>query len=256
MGIIGTGIFENDEACDVRDEYREHIEDGVEDAEATRLTLAKFRSYFDDPESGPVCILALAVTQSKIGRLDPDIRSRALAAIDSGVDLAIWEREDPKSLPKRRAVLEKARAQLIGPQPARKRLRPPRKETCSLVAGDGLALTTPSGLALLRVVRVRDYRVGEDPILEELEFSGFELPSQSELDQLKAVVKSNIAPYGNEPRFSAFIGPGPYKLSWEQAGFRKVARFAPRPGDEEARANTGVAWIAIAGRLRGEKRWM
>jgi hypothetical protein len=251
MGIFGTGIFENDDACDVRDEYRQQIEDGVEDAEATRSTLAKFRGYFDDPESGPVCILALAVTQSKIGRLDPDIRSRALAAIDSGAELAIWEREDPKSLPKRRAVLEKARVQLTGPQPVRKRLRRPRKETCGLMAGDGLALTTPSGLALLRVVRVKDHRVGEDPILEELQFSGSELPSQSDLDQLKAVVKSNIA-LGSEPRFSAFIGPGPYKLSWEKVGFRKVARFAPRPGDQQATANTGVAWIVIAERLRGE----
>jgi hypothetical protein len=255
MGVIGTGIFDNDEALDVRDEYRERIEDGVEDAEATRSTLAKFRSYFDDPESGPVCILALAVTQSKIGRLDPDIRSRALAAIESGADLAVWEREDPKSLPKRRAALEKVRAQLVGSQPARKRLRPRRKKICGLVAGDGLALTTPSGLALLRVVRVKDYRVGEDPILEELQFRGSDLPTQSELDQLKAIGKSKIA-LGGEHRFSAFIGNGPYNLSWEQAGFQKVARFAPRPGDQEAEASTGVAWIAIAGRLRGEERWM
>jgi hypothetical protein len=94
--------------------------------------------------------------------------------------------------------------------------------------------------------------MGETPILEELQFSGFELPSQSELDQLKAVVKSRIA-LGSEPRFSAFIGSGPYKLNWEQAGFRKAASFAPRPGDEEARADTGVAWIEIARRLRGEK---
>lgn len=255
MGLTGTGIFENDEALDVRDEYREQIEDGVEDAEATRSTIAKFRNYFDDPDSASVCLLALAVTQSQIGRLDPDIRARALAAIDSGADLAVWEREDPESLPKRRATLEKARAQLLGPQPARKRLRRPRKKTCGLVAGDVLALTTPSGLALLRVVRVKDYRVGEDPILEELQFSGFELPSQSELDQLKAVVTSNIA-LGGESRFSAFIGAGPYKLNWEQAGFLKVARLAPRPGDQEASTNTGVAWIAIAGRFRGEKQWM
>lgn len=255
MGVSGTGIFDNDEALDVRDEYREQIEDGIEDAAATRSTLAKFRSYFEDPESGLVCILALAVTQSKIGRLDPDIRSRALAAIDSGADLAVWERDDPKSLPERRSVLEKARAQLVGPQPARKRLRPRRKQTCGLVAGDGLALTTTSGLALLRVVRVKAHRLGENPILEELRYRGFELPPQSELDQLKAVEKSKIAT-GGESRFSAFIGNGPYNLGWEQAGFRKVARFAPRPGDQEARTSAGLAWIAIAGRLRGEKRWL
>lgn len=52
MGIIGTGIFENDEAFHVRDEYRQQIEDGVEDVVATRSTLADFRRYFDYPESG------------------------------------------------------------------------------------------------------------------------------------------------------------------------------------------------------------
>lgn len=255
MGTWGTGLFSDDEACDIRDEYREQIEDGVEDGEALRSTLAKFRSSFDDPESGPICILALAVTQSKIGRLDPDICAQALAAIDNGAELAIWERENPKNLPKRRAVLEKARAQLIGPQPARKRLRRPRKKTCGLVAGDGLGLITPSGLALLRVVRVEHDRVGETPFLEEMQFSGSELPSQSELDQLKAVVKSKLTVM-NEQRFSAFDGPGPYQGDWEQVGFRKVASFAPRPGDEEAnpRGYAGVAWFGIAERLRRKQR--
>lgn len=250
MGTWGADLFSDDTACDIRDEYREQIEDGVEDAEATRSTLARFRSYFDDPKYGAVCILALAVTQSKIGRLDPAIRSRALAAIDNGADLAIWKREDPKSLGKRRAMLEKARAQLIGPQPARKRLRPSRRVSCGLVAGDGLALTLPSGLALLRVVRVKTHRLGETPILEQLRFRGFKLPSQKKIDQLKPRVKPTITLCDDETRFSAFVAHD--KIDWEQAGFRKVASFAHRPGDEEAYASSGVAWTAIAGRLRGE----
>src|SRR5262249_1831234 len=176
-----------------------------------------------------VCILALAVTQSKIGRLDPEVRSRALAVLDNGADLAIWEREDPKSLPKRRAVLEKARAQLLGAQPAGKRLRPPRRKTCGLVTGDGLAITVPSGLALLRVVRVITHRLGETPILEELRFRGSELPSQEKLDRLQPKLKGTIALMG-ESRFSAFIAHD--KIGWEQAGFKKIGSFAPRPGDE------------------------
>lgn len=255
MGVWGTGIFQNDDACDVRDDYREQIEKGVEDDVATASTLHKFSSYFEDPDAGPVCILALAITQSKIGRLDPELLSRALAAIDSGVDIVTWERDNPKSVVKRRAVLEKARAQLIGPQPARKRLRGPRKETCGLVAGDGLALTTSSGLALLRVVRVEEFRGGQSPILEELEFLGSELPSQLELDQLKAAKRSKITG-GDESRFSAFVGNGPYVGDWQHWGFRKVASFATRPGDEECRVGRGIAWIAVAGRLRGEERWL
>src|SRR5262249_23255349 len=151
---------------------------------------------------------------------------------------------------KRRAALEKIRAQLIGPQPARKRLRPPRRVSCGLVAGDGLAFSVPSGLALLRVVRVKTLRLGETPILEEGEVQGRELPAQEKIDRLKPKSKGIIA-LGGEPRFSAFVGHD--KITWEQAGFRKAVFFAHRPGDEEAYASSGVAWSAIAGRLRGQK---
>lgn len=38
MGTWGTGLFSSDMARDIRDFYRERIEDRIEDAEATRLT--------------------------------------------------------------------------------------------------------------------------------------------------------------------------------------------------------------------------
>ena len=114
------------------------------------------------------------------------------------------------------------------------------------MAGDGLALAIPSGLALLRVVRVKTGRLGETPILELLQFEGFELPSQEELEKLKPRVKHTIA-LGGEPRFSAFIAHD--KIAWEQAGFRKVASFAHRLRDEEAYATSGISWAGIAGLL-------
>ena len=69
MGVWGTDLFSDDVACDVRDHYRELLEDGVEDGAATRLTVEKFRAYLE--ESDGVALLAFAVTQSKLGRLDP-----------------------------------------------------------------------------------------------------------------------------------------------------------------------------------------
>ena len=50
MGVWGTGLFSDDEACDVRDHYRELLEDGVEDAAATQLTLEKFRAYLEESD--------------------------------------------------------------------------------------------------------------------------------------------------------------------------------------------------------------
>lgn len=252
MGTWGTGIFSDDISRDIRDHYRELIEDGVDDAEATRRTLEKFRSYFDDPEEGVNCVVALAVTQSKIGRLDANLCARALTAIDSGSDLKMWEQENPKLLPKRREALNKARAQLTGPQPARKRLRPPPRPTCGLAAGDVLALTLPNGITLLRVVRVKSHRRGETPYLEHLEFDGSELPTTEELQKLDATDKfmvDLIHASSGERRFTAFTSYD--KVDWQAAGFTKVATLERRSGDEQAAyPSYGIAWSVLAERFR------
>jgi hypothetical protein len=252
MGTWGTGLFSSDMARDIRDLYRERIEDGISDSEATRLTLEKFRSYLDDPEEGPVLLVVLAVTQSKIGRLDPVIRGRALAAIDSGADLATWEQENPKLLPKRREVLEKARAQLTGVQPARKRLRPPPRPSCGLIAGDILALSLPNGVALLRVVRVKSHRRGETPYLERLDFNGSEVPSAQELEQLEATGKdpvNTLHASSGDNHFTAFTASN--KIGWREAGFEKIATLAARPGDDQATfPSYGVAWSSLVEQYR------
>src|SRR5258706_8568008 len=252
MGTWGTALFSNDTARDIRDHYRELIEDGVDDAEATRLTLEKFQAYFDDSEVAAVCIIALALTQSKIGRLDQVVRDRALAAIDGGADLRIWKSENPKSLPKRREALNKARAQLPGPQPARKRLRPPRRPSCGLAAGEILALTLSKGVALLRVVRVKSHRRGEVPYLERLDYDGSQLPLPEEIERLASTNKhpvDMIHASSGDTRFTAFTAVD--KIDWKKAGFTKLATFAVRPGDEQAiYPSYGVAWSALVEKYR------
>ncbi|MET8984804.1 hypothetical protein ABZW49_05105 [Nonomuraea wenchangensis] len=96
MAAWGPALFSDDLACDVRDDYRRLIEDGVPDAEGAKV------------------------------------------------------------LARREAALLKARAQLTGPQPARRRLRPPWRHVTDLSPGAVLAYRVPSGdVALLRVVRAR-----------------------------------------------------------------------------------------------------
>jgi hypothetical protein len=249
VGTWGTGLFSSDMARDIRDFYREQIEDGIEDADATRLTLEKFRSSLEDPEEGPVSLIALAVTQSKIGRLDPIIRDRALAALDRGGDLAIWGEENRKVLPKRREVLNQARAQLTGAQPPRKRLRPPPRPSSGLIAGDILALRLPNRIALLRVVRVKSHRRGETPYLERLDFAGSDLPSASELEQLEAAGAETLHASAGELRFTAFTAID--KIGWREAGFEKVATISPRPGDDQATwPSYGVAWSTLVASYR------
>ena len=54
MGTWGVGLFSDDTAADVRSHYRELIEDGVEDAEATQRVVEHFREYLDDEDDGPI----------------------------------------------------------------------------------------------------------------------------------------------------------------------------------------------------------
>jgi hypothetical protein len=245
LGTWGTTLFSDDIACDVRDHYRELLEKGVEDDAATERVTEKFRAYLKEPDG--IALIALAVTQSKLGRLDPRTRDRALSALDRGADLDLWKRENPAKLPKRRAELEKARAQLTGPQPARKRVRPPKTVTAGLAAGDVLALSLPRRVALLRVVRVRAHRKGETPVLEELDFAGASVPSTEALDRLAPKTRGTIVdpdPFVPDRRFFAFVNGG---IDWQGAGFQKVDTIGARPGDDQAPLpSSGVSWAELA----------
>src|SRR5215467_13907588 len=121
MGVWGTALFSDDSACDVRDSYVTLVGDGLTGPEATRALLREWSASVNDPDEAPVFWLALAATQWKCGRLEPEVLRQALNVIDSGADLARWD-EDPTLRGKREVVLKKLRAQLISPQPPEKRI--------------------------------------------------------------------------------------------------------------------------------------
>lgn len=249
MGVWGTALFSDDIACDIRDHYRELLEDGVEDGVAILQTVDKYRAYLEEHDG--IALLAFAVTQSKLGRLDPDIRDRALAVLDRGADLETWERDNPRLLARRRAVLDKARAQLTDQQPPRRRLRPPKRIGSGLVAGDVLALALPGRVTLLRVVRVRAHRRGETPVLEELDFEGTEVPSRAALEHLAPKLTDPVglaSALSGETRFFAFVME---RIDWQGAGFQKVETISARAGDDQAPLpSSGISWAVLAERYR------
>jgi hypothetical protein len=249
MGTWGTDLFSDDVACDIRDHYRELLEDGVDDAAATRQTIERFGAYLDEPDG--IAVIALALTQSRLGRLDPGIRDRAISAIDRGADLEAWEQDAPRQVTKRRTVLQRAHDRLTGPQPAPRRMRRPRRVTCGLAAGDVLALGVPPRMTLLRVVRVRVHRLGETPVLEELGFEAAVSPTVEVMERMSPRTEDPIVfmhALSTDTRLFAFEMQG---VGWEGAGFRKLGPIETRPGDAEASLpSAGISWAELAARIQ------
>ena len=250
MGTWGVELFSDDRAADVRAHYRELIQDRVEDTEATQQVLEDFREYLDDEDDGPVVWLALAVSQSQIGRLAPEVRDKALSVIEAGADLERWA-EEARMLEQRRVVLEKTRQQLLGTQPKPKKLRRRRmRYVTDLHAGDVLSFRGSSGrLALVRVRRLDPDRGSIAPIVKVLQYARTVEPGVEEIATLPDRQKLDIdpPPSPSPPWWSVDWRPeADAGVDYADAGFRVLTNIGPRPGDETAEAWTFGSWSTFA----------
>ena len=178
MGAWGTGIFQDDTACDIRDDYRDHIGDGLSGPEATARILKSYASSLADPGEAGVLWLALAATQWRCGRLDPETLEKALAVIDSGSDLVRWKAASNADYLKRRAALAKLRIQLTSPQPEAKKIRRRVLAECDWQVGELISYRLLSGkLIVFRMISVHTDKGGRSPCFELLDWSGEAAPS-------------------------------------------------------------------------------
>lgn len=171
MGTWGVAIFGNDTSADVRDDFRELIEDGRTDEEATSEVFRKFRESLDDPDEAPFVWTALAAVQHRLGRLQPSVGARAVELIDSDAGLHLWD--DPKLREKRKTVLLKLRSELLGPARERVAVRRPRRKPSPVQKGQLFLLRLPNGRdARFRVVAIDETRQGDWPIVDLIDDRG------------------------------------------------------------------------------------
>ncbi len=158
MGTIGTGLFDDDLAADVRGIYRDLIAEGATGADATDTLLHDSQNALANPAQASVFWLALAAAQWECGRLEARVLEQALRVLSSGADLVQWN-HDPKLLRQRGRVLERLEARLRSPQPRAKRIRKQFKDSCDWDAGEltdqfVIFRTKTNELPLDRVVRL------------------------------------------------------------------------------------------------------
>jgi len=251
VGIWGPGIFSDDVADDVREEYRELLGDDVPDEEATRQILAE---YLREPGDETTVRLALAATQTGLGRLDDNVKAKALELIDSGAALTPWLEGKPSDVRARKTALERLRKRLLAPQPDRKKVRREWRPDTDLEPGDLLSYRAPNGLLVaLRVVHVERGRYGAQPILELLEGRWEELPPAGDLADVPGASSQRV---GGNPNVVGrrvlrwAVYPFHYgEPTWKRVGFARVGRIAPRPGDDVVSADQHRAWPILVDEL-------
>ena len=179
-GAWGPGLWPDDTACDIRIAYREALEVGYTDEDAQAKVLSDFFADLKEVEAASVVWLALAASQRRLGRLDPDVKRHTIEVIDSGTDLQRWDHAPPMRK-KWEAALIKLRLDLVAPQRERSKVRRPVRPTTSLNPGDVLAYRAPSNRQYLLAVRaVNATRYGTFPIVRLLDHEGTSLPEQIE----------------------------------------------------------------------------
>lgn len=116
LGAWGTGIFDDDTSCDVRDSFIEYLDEGNTVEEATELVLEEYLDEFDPEEDLDVMSLvyiALSAIQMKKNCLKEQVRKTTINLIEKGGDLELWEDADPEDYEKRKEVLGEFKEKLI-----------------------------------------------------------------------------------------------------------------------------------------------
>ncbi len=196
MGAWGTGIFSDDNASDLREEYRDLIGDGVPGPEATDRLIAQW-SPRGDPDLEPVFWLALALTQWTCGRLEQRVKDEALRVIADGSAIRPWAGSPDER--KRRAVLEAAKQKIESPQPAPSKIKKRVLDTCDWERGELIAYRMLTGdYVVLRMLDRHEDRGGAYPECELLDWRGPGLPLQGLPDTTPV---RDLRNYGGGKRF-------------------------------------------------------
>ncbi len=193
MGVWGAAIFSDDDAADIRSDYRDLIGDGFSGPEATDKILSE---YSPDTEDS-VLWLALAAVQWRCGRLEHRVKTRALEIIRDGSDLVRWQGENPKLIPQRLRVLEKLKAQLLSEQPPESKIKQRFRSSCDWGVGEVIAYELMSGKKVLfRIVGVQGDKGGTWPVCELLDWCGSQIPAEEVINNLPVKLRRDLRPGG------------------------------------------------------------
>lgn len=189
--------------------------------------------------------LGLAATQHRLGHVSSGVIERALWIIDDPAELKRWEAKTQK---RRSAALEKLRLRLVEPAPQPKRIRPRKKVSTSLQAGQHVVFDIPgAGPVLLRIEGVQEDKGGQYPRAIAVRWDGTErslkradrLPPHLDPDSHRHPPTSARAVEGEALGF-VLIGGDPTGL---RILSQRVGRRTPKPRWSSAWV---TPWVGLA----------
>ena len=109
MGNWGTGISSNDTFEDIKDEFFELYNDGLEPTEITQKLVNSNQEIINDREYANNFWFALALCQWECKSLEPELLERITQIVESGTDIELWKElgAEKSELTKRQKVLDK-----------------------------------------------------------------------------------------------------------------------------------------------------
>ncbi len=120
MGAWGTGLFEDDLACDIQDEWNELLDEGISPRKASKLILKSWQEEFSDydDEEGKqadesILYISLAGLQMRHRALTASVKKKAIELIEKGADISLWEDGDDESYLERKKILEEFKNKLL-----------------------------------------------------------------------------------------------------------------------------------------------
>jgi hypothetical protein len=238
MGTWGIGLYSDDTACDVRDDYKDILGDGISEPEATKRIVEQWKNELSDPDVGPVFWLTLADTQWNLGRLQERIKQEAILVIENDTDLVRWF-SDQKLVNKRKLILERLKQKLETAQPPEKKVRKRYVDSTDWDLGDIYSFRLKSGkLVLLHVIGFHQDKGGRFPVCEILDWNGEKIPDKKEIEKMGYIFAKK--PYQHLCQFM-FGSLGPKDFHRERIDFvAKNVRLKQKPG-----GYTVIFWRSI-----------
>ena len=186
MGAWGAALFADDDAADLREDYRAYLADAQSDTGATDLAARDYEASLDRPGETTAFWLALAAIQWRMGRLDPRVGAVCLTIIDSGIDLEKWANSPDHG--KRAAVLAKLRRMISSPlPPARAMPKPMPVQLPGWEFGEVVGYRMANGkYALLHALNYRGWSTDavRAPVASILSWFSESVPDQQTIDEL------------------------------------------------------------------------